>query len=548
MSYVSKKLLNYSHYLFFIFFFIIGICLYKDFGFNIDESFQRKSGLYWLKYISDFFQFNDFSLAVKQKLNLADDFTIPWFGDYGIIFDLPAALFEIMLDIKEPLKVYELRHLLNFFYFFFGVIFLYKLLSKRFSKKILPLLGILLFVLTPRLFGDSFHNNKDIIFLTFFIISIYYYFENFNKNSLKNILLLSLFSAIATSTRIFGIIIPFGILLLYFLSILSNKKEIKNLKFIIYFFIFYFLFLILHWPFLWENTLTNIYDFLTHYKVSFGPPLVFFNGEFYKPNLVPQYYLLLWIFISTPVLNLMLFTSGFFILLKRVFYKFDFINENRNNYDFWKNSNEKKDFFLLIIFLILILIGSFFDIKYYNSWRFFYFLNFFIIYFSLIFLEYYLEKIKLKKIFNYFYVSLFFILVFLNVYKVIIYHPYQSLYFNSLIPNKMKNNFEVDFMGLSSIEFLRNLDKNYKGEVKLGVKSWYPIWRTHSLLNEKAKSKIKLVFEDEILSADILYSNRIYDVNIFKSNKYNFEGKFTKTKELVIDNLIIYEIFEKKLK
>ena len=45
------KLFNYCHYIFFFLVFLIGIYIYKDFGFNIDESFQRRSGFYWLNYL-----------------------------------------------------------------------------------------------------------------------------------------------------------------------------------------------------------------------------------------------------------------------------------------------------------------------------------------------------------------------------------------------------------------------------------------------------------------------------------------------------------------
>ena len=50
--------------------------------------------------------------------------------------------------------------------------------------------------------------------------------------------------------------------------------------------------------------------------------------------------------------------------------------------------------------------------------------------------------------------------------RLIIYHPYQSLYFNILVPNQIKNNVEVDYTGLSSIEFLKEtLASNANEEV-----------------------------------------------------------------------------------
>ena len=116
MKTITIKLLNHSHYIFFIIFTIIGFLNYKDYGFNIDETFTRKSGFYWLIYLSDFFGLNELSKIASEKIKTSDDFTIPWSDTYGIIFDVPAALIEIFLSINEPLKIYKMRHLLFFIF------------------------------------------------------------------------------------------------------------------------------------------------------------------------------------------------------------------------------------------------------------------------------------------------------------------------------------------------------------------------------------------------------------------------------------------------
>ena len=97
--------------------------IYKDYGFNIDETFQRRSGFYWLNYLSNFFGLDKISLISSQKLNTSINFTEPWSDVYGIIFDVPVAIIEIIFSINEPLKIYEMRHFLTFIYFFVGTIF-----------------------------------------------------------------------------------------------------------------------------------------------------------------------------------------------------------------------------------------------------------------------------------------------------------------------------------------------------------------------------------------------------------------------------------------
>ena len=252
MKIIYNLLLSNCNYIFFSIYFLIGFSIYKDYGFNIDETFQRRSGLYWLEYLSNFFGLEKLSLIANEKLVLSSSFTEPWSDVYGIIFDVPAALIEIIFSINEPIQMYEMRHFLTFFYFYVGIIFFYKTLLLRFNNKFLSLAGCFLLIITPRIFGDSFQNNKDLIFLTFFIISTFYIFKTFENLNIKNIILFALFSSIATSTRLFGLIFPLTFLFIYFLSILSNKSDLKNISKILIYFFLYILFLLVHWPYLLE--------------------------------------------------------------------------------------------------------------------------------------------------------------------------------------------------------------------------------------------------------------------------------------------------------
>ena len=543
------KLFNYSHYIFFFLFFLLGLSVYKDYGFNIDESFHRRSGFYWLNFLTDFFKLENLSLIAKEKFTNATDFTMPW-GEIqkayiGVIFDVPAALIEVMFDINDPLKFYALRHLLVFLFFFIGTIFFYKLLINRFNSKSIALIGCSLLILTPRLIGEAFHNSNDIVFLTFFIISIYYYFEYIDKNNTKNIILFALFAALTTSVRLFGLIFPLSFLFIYFLSILSNKDNLKKINLIIFYLLLYFFFLILFWPYLWSNPIENFIFILSNMiEGNFGSSLIYFHGEFYNTKLLPYYYLPLWILISTPIFNILLFSCGFFLISKIYICKLFLIEKNDSKYDFWNNNIEIKDFFIVFIFLVFLIYGTFFTIHHYNSWRVFYFINFFIVYFSVFFINFCLSKKEYKKFFNFFSVILILSLLF-NTYRIFIYHPYQSIYFNVLTAKKFKNKFEADFTGLSGIHFLREITKiEKKPKIKIGINSWYPLWRMTELLPESDRNRIVMVFDD-IDDADYVYSNRIYNVNINKSDKFKLGINFKNYKTHIVDGVIIYEVFKK---
>ena len=132
-----------------------------------------------------------------------------------------------------------------------------------------------------------------------------------------------------------------------------------------------------------------------------------------------------------------------------------------------------------------------------------------------------------------------------NFTRLITYHPYQSLYFNALTTKQFKNNFEIDFTGLSGIEFLREIVKlNNKSKIYVGINSWYPLWRMRELLPDSDKKRIVFVFDD-INKADYVYSNKIFNVNVNKSNKFKLNENFKIFKQRIIDNILIYEVHKK---
>ena len=546
---ISKTFLNKSKkYFVFIILMIIGSIIYKDYGFNIDEKFHRSNGFYWLNYIAQYFNLDNLSLISQEKLNSITGFTlsdINFYNKYGIAFDVPAALLEIILKIDTPLGVYQLRHYLVFVYFILGLFFLYKLILRRFRNENLAIIAVILLFLTPRLFGDSFQNTKDIIFLTFIIISTYYCFVSIDLPSNKNILMFSFFSAVATSIRMFGICLPLTFIFLQLSLINKNNLSYILLKSLITI-ISFFIFLIITWPLLWENTISS---FLSYFEIldEYFNSKVFFLGNFYEADLLPYTYLPIWILISTPVLHLALFVIGFSYVSKRVFNRLTTLSNNSIYPDFWRSKDEAKDFFIFINFIILFLGLIFIDIKFYNSWRIAYFLYFFMIYFSV--LSFYLislkkSKLYLKNLFKIFTVSFFLI----TSYRIFLYHPYQSYYFNILVPDKIKKNVEVDYTGLSAIHFLNEIvEENYKGEViKIGVASWYPLWRMVELINVNTKDKIKIVGIKENKFSDYIYTNKISDVDTNFNRKYDIPSNFIKFKELNIDGATIYEVYKRK--
>ena len=182
-------------------------------------------------------------MEVSTKLNNISGSTLPNpknYPFYGVTFDLPLALLETVFQINESKNYYLLRHYANFLIFFVSTIFFFLILKNRFKEKNLIILGILLYISSPRIFGDSFYNNKDIIFLSFLTINIYFFFKTIDEINFKNIIYFSIFSALTCATRIVGIFIPLSFVLFFFVSKRKNRKSISNSWKYILFYIFLF--------------------------------------------------------------------------------------------------------------------------------------------------------------------------------------------------------------------------------------------------------------------------------------------------------------------
>jgi len=545
----DKKL--YILILFFFIYIFFGLFIYKDFGIGIEEHFQRQNGFYWLDHFLSFLDHSVLKETVnlKYKEILLTNPNLPnivFYNYYGIIFDVPVAFIESIFNLENSKTYFEIRHILIFFIFLFSSFFFYKILLKRFNFPI-AFLGLCIYSLTPRIFGDSFHNNKDILFLSLLTIAISYLFNFFDKTNNKSLIIFCLFSALATSTRIMGIYLPILFILFIYLEFLTNKKNLINffgLFFKIIF--FYFLFLYLHYPYIWQLNIFEISDWFSKFFLSMNLKLLF-NGHYYNMNYLPRSYLPTWIFISTPFILLIFFIFGAFLFLKRFFYRLVNINnEKPHGSDLWVSNNEKKDIFILFSFFSFFLYAIFFNVAMLSGWRHFYFLHIFLTYISVFglfnLIIYFKKKISMKIIY-----SLLMLPIILLIYENVKFHPYQSLYFNNLMSKEQIKRFQVDTPSLSRVDALKSIliDSPNKKEIFIANFSWTPFINGKDLLAPELKKKLVFTGQD-FKKADYIYDNFIYK----SDKKYNknpmFLSNFTIFKKLEIKDVHIYSIYKKK--
>lgn len=547
---LKKININYFVYLIFIIYLALGFYIYKDYGVGIEEHFQRQNGFYWLNYFLSFSDFDNIKLIANDKykeiLQLDPDLPdIEFFNFYGILFDLPLAFLEVFFKVESSKLYFELRHLINFLIFFISSVFFYKILKNRYSDQRFALIGLTFFIFTPRIFGDSFHNNKDILFLSLLTISIYYLFKLIDKFDYSNLLLFCLFAAFATSTRIMGIYLPILLIFFYFLEYLSKKKSLRLLcinSFKLSF--FFIIFLYMHYPYMWK---LNIFEFKNWFESFFYymDLKILFNGDYYNIKYLPRSYLPIWIIISTPVYILMFFIFGSFILSKRFFFRILNIKINlRLANDFWSSKSEMKDLFILISFFSFFCYAIFLNVAMLSGWRHFYFLHFFITYIFLFGLRLFYLNFKSKiSIRQFSYINLF-VIIFL-AYELFKYHPYQSLYFNNLINENYVKRFQVDSPSLSRADALKFVAQDSKNKkIYIANTSWTPLYNAKDMLTDEKKKKF-IFLGQEVELAEYIYTNNIYKSDEKFNKKYKIPSNFKKIIEYKKDNLEIYSIFKK---
>ena len=538
INFFKKKIF----YFIFSIYFFIGISIVKDYGISIDEEFQRFSGFYWLCYVLEFLPFDSVKIDALNKLNDIQGLTLPNpkdFPFYGVVFDLPLAFLETILKIESSKSYFLMRHQATFVIFFISAIYFYLIIKSRFKNNIVIFFGLLLYISSPRIFGDSFYNNKDLIFLSLVTVSLYYFFETINNLNNKNVILFSFFAALTSALRILGLFLPITFLIFLMLQKSSYKKKFFNSSL---FLIFFLLFLILLWPYLWSSPFNNfLYSFNIFSKYIIEIQMLF-NGDYIYSNRLPISYLPVWILITTPIITLLLFIYGYSYLLKRLYSRTLKVKDEAPFNDFWRGKNEKKDLIVFFIFNSIFFYIILSSTVLYTGWRHLYFLHSFMIYLGCVGLN--LININFKNI-KIIFISIG-ILILFTFYEMIKYHPFQSLYFNQLIQKTKKKDFEIDYWGLAGNKFLKEilaLEGSSK-RINIGVASYIPLERSIKLLNDNEKKLINIVGQ-EYEKAKYIFNNNLSEVNKLKNQKYLIPTNFKKVSDYSINEFIVYEIYKK---
>ena len=216
-----------NHTINFIFFVIFIFCLLilKDYGVSQDEYAFRIHGFVTLNYVGNIFLPELTNSFVGEKdIQILD---ANYQGkSYGAYYSAILGLIEVIFNIEDKYYQFLFRHYINFTIFFSSLIFFYKSLLLITNNKLLSFIGFLILLLTPRIFANSFYNTIDIYFFSIVIFLNYFTIKIFYNWNVKNLIFVSLFTALVIDHRIAGIY--FLIQNLFFFIFVLKKKFINK--------------------------------------------------------------------------------------------------------------------------------------------------------------------------------------------------------------------------------------------------------------------------------------------------------------------------------
>lgn len=418
---------------------LMGLLIFRDYGFSVDENQQRDTGMVSLKHVAQKIApdwvANDHSFD-RYQTPLAEYYD----QDYGVAFETPVCYLERLFQFDDIRNMFLLRHLCTFLVCFGGFIAMYQLAARRFSDWRIGLLAVLWLILSPRLFADSFYNDKDAVFMALFTIAANTGIRMLLRPSMKRVFWHALACAITIDVRIMGILIPMATAALLVWRGVRHEITWKQLltSLAVYGVVLCGL-VVLFWPYLWPNPLENfLAAFHNMSSFRWGGP-VLYQGETILATELPWHYAPVWISITTPMLYLGAGLLGIGIVITQMV---------RQRWRLWANEQEMQDIMFLGLSLGPLVAVIVLKSVLYDGWRQLYF-----IYpaFLLLGVRGWVAMAQWRPrwaAWPQFWRGVTALSLLVTAVQMVHDHPMQNVYFTLLAGAHVEERFEMDYWGL----------------------------------------------------------------------------------------------------
>ena len=344
---------------------LLGLLLLRDYGLSIDENQQRDIGMISLKHVGQLVA-PDWVAADHDF----DKYNTPlgefYDRDYGVAFETPVCLAERLLGIEDGGNKFRFRHLCTFLVCFGGLIAVYQLARRRFADWRLGLLAALWLLLSPRLFAESFYNDKDAVFMALFAVATNTGVRLLLRPTWRRAAWHALACAVAIDVRIMGILVPLMTLgLLAWRGLRGDTPWRQLLAVTGLYLTLLWVTVVALWPYLWAAPLDNFLAAFEHMKTFRWGGVVLYFGNMVAATDLPWHYPLVWPGITTPVLYLAAGLLGVGLIGRQLV---------RNRWRLWQNEQGLQDVMFLGLFVGPLLAVIVFRSVLYDGWRQLYFI------------------------------------------------------------------------------------------------------------------------------------------------------------------------------
>ena len=525
--------------LIFIFFALLGFAIVSDYGVGFDEFVNRKNGSISFYYVNELINsILDVNSAQSDAalINYSTILKSYQDRDYGVGFDLPAFAIERLLEINSPYWQHVLRHALTYCIFLAGCSAIFKTVRYYHNNFWLAVLSVIIFVLSPRIFGDAFHNSKDIVFMSAYAIATYLMIQFFSISNFKTTLFFAIITAFAINLRIIGVIFPVATTIIFFLRLIRRYSRIELANYSIYLAVSIAL-TIAFWPWLWANPIDNfITAFLNMSKFRWDG-WVLYLGDLYPVRQLPWHYLPLWIGVSTPIFYIFLFIVGTGAAIKSAC-----VNAIRLRL----KMPVLQDLIILGLFFGPILLVLISKPVMYDGWRQFYFVYPAFVCLIIRGLSVALDSNRYRRTVHLLITVLGLFTIASTTLWMIKAHPYQSVYLSPIVPKINKPLFELDYWGLSNIELLRFLVRYQpKGLISVAGLGITSLEQSLPLLSIDERARIQIA--PDFSNATYVVTNyRLLDPSqrpIFNALSADWNSLF----DIKVDGRMIASLFVRKV-
>jgi hypothetical protein len=417
----------------------LGLSVFRDYGISIDEKQSRSNGMTTLKHVGR---------MVAPAWVAADhnfkEFTTPLpeynDRDYGVVFETPVSLLERLLGLQDGRDKYLLRHLCTFLVCFGGIVALYQLAARRYADWRMGLLAATWLLLSPRLFAESFYNDKDAVFMAMFAIATNASISLLLRPTMSRALVAALAGAATIDIRIVGVVLPGATLAMLVWRGLRAEVRWPRMGSVAAVYIGAIGVLVVAlWPYLWPAPLANFASAFQRMSAFRWGGTVLYLGEFVPAAEVPWHYTLVWLGITTPLLYVGGGILGIGLVLRDVVH---------HRWRLWHNEQGMQDFFFLGLFVGPLLAVIAMHSVLYDGWRQVYF-----VYpaFLLLALRGWWELASWRSRWAS-WPKLVYIISALSLgitaAQIVRDHPLQNLYFNALAGPDIEHRFDMDYWGV----------------------------------------------------------------------------------------------------